>query len=54
MSDDLTLQGRLFQTDDAACAQKKDKEWKYQKKSVAGVLVCKLSEVQSYRQERSS
>ena len=52
----------LFQTDGAAqkkisdqasaCTQREDKELKYQKKSVAGGLVCKLSGVQSSRQER--
>ena len=26
----------------SACAQREDKEWKYQKKSVPGGLVCKL------------
>ncbi len=25
-----------------ACAQRKDKDWKYEKKSVAGELVCKF------------
>ena len=26
----------------SACSQREDREWKYQKKSVAGGLVCKL------------
>ena len=37
-----------------ACAQKEDRERTYQKKSVAGGMVCKLSGVQPSRQERSS
>ena len=32
-------------------AHRGDKEWKYQKKSVAGGLVCKLARVQSGRAE---
>ena len=38
----------------SACAQRKDREWRYQKMSIAGRLVCKLSGVQSSRQEHSS
>ena len=31
----------------SACAQREDREWKYQKKSIAGGFVSKLSRVQS-------
>ena len=30
----------------SARAQREDREWKYQRKSVAGGLICKLSRVQ--------
>ena len=61
--DDLTWQGRLFQTVQrkkkisdhvSAFTQKEYREWKHHKKSIAGGLVCKLSGVQSDRRERSS
>ena len=57
--DDLIRKGRLFQTiqhkkkiseQASACTQREDKQLKYQKKSIAGELVCKLSGVQSSRQ----
>ena len=61
MFDDITLQGKLFQTDGvayekisdqaSACTQREGKEWPYQTKSVAGGLVCKRSGVQSNRHE---
>ena len=48
--DDRIWQRRLFQADGAAnkkvsdqvsvCVQREDREWKYQKKSVAGGLIC--------------
>ena len=37
-----------------ACTQRENKEQKYQKKSVAGELVCKLSTVRSSRHEQWS
>ena len=61
MSDDLILQGivpdrrcgiKKISDQASACTQREDKELKYQKKSVAGGLVCELSGVQSSRQER--
>ena len=50
MFHELTLHGRLFPTDGvaykkkisdqvSACTHREDREWKYQKKSVAGGLV---------------
>ena len=60
----MARDSRLFQTNvqykykisDRASvfAQREDREWNYQKKSVAGTLVCKLSGVQSSTQKRSS
>ena len=54
--DYLTLQGKLFQTDGYSIRKislskrvRAHREWKMQKKSVAGGLVCKLSGVQSSR-----
>ena len=38
----------------SACTQREDKEWKYQKKSVAGGMVCIYIGIQSSRQEWSS
>ena len=57
--DDLILQGTVqtvqhrnkISDQASACAQTENKEWKYQKKSVAGGLVGKHS-VQSSSQER--
>ena len=38
------MQHQKKKTDQASVyTQREDSEWKYQKKSVAGVLVCKLS-----------
>ena len=38
------MQHKIQTSDQAsACTQREDTEWKYQKKNVAGGLVCKLS-----------
>ena len=62
--DNLTLQGdcskqtvqhkKKISDQASACTQRDDRKWKYQKKSVAAGLVCKLSGVQSSRRELSN